>query len=158
VKNSMGRLRDLGYITWIGCRSETNNAKLSNRYEIVGFDPMDTLEVSMPMDNPEVSMGEEEPAPSMDTLEVSMDGQLSGVDGMVTHGEPRDGHPIDVHQEQTRQQILETDHGTVALTSFRADREKDLRTVEEKRALKDDPRLLALIAEEEAREATANAS
>jgi hypothetical protein len=116
VKNSLGRLRDLGYVRWIRVYAESNRAWLSNRYEISGFDPMDTLEVSthgQAMD---------------DHGGTTKDDHASTPIGDPGMDNPRDGY------QQTKEQTKETDQGT-DLQTTRKRPFADERTTEEKRAL-----------------------
>jgi hypothetical protein len=92
VKNSLRRLRGLGYVRWIRVYAESNRAWLSNRYEIMGFDPMDTLEVSTHGQAKDDQGGS------------TMDDHAS-----TPQGDPVVDNPGDVY-EQTKEQTIGTDH------------------------------------------------
>jgi DNA-binding transcriptional MocR family regulator len=126
VKNSLRRLRKLGYVSWIRAYAESNGAWLSNRYEITGFDPMDTLEVSTHGQARDDQGGST-------TDDHASTGQ--GNPGMDT---PRDGY------QQTKEQTTGTDQET-DLQTTRKRPFADMRTAEEKQAF-----YLEQIAREEA--------
>jgi hypothetical protein len=116
VKNSLKRLRELGYVRWIRCYAASNAAWLSNRYEIMGFDPMDTLEVSthgQARDDEGGSTMDDHPSTAID-------------DPMVDNA--WDGYKQT--KEQTEETDQETDEQTPRKRAF-----ADLRTEQEKRDL-----------------------
>jgi hypothetical protein len=150
VKNALGRLRDLGYVFWTGNASK-GGARLSNTYEIVNL-PGSNLASSM-LDIPLVPLAN----PELPTPSQPMVTRPQPPLGDPGPGTPRDGY------KQTNQQTKGTDHETTAqrpqksVVLARVNAHTDTRTIEEKRALKDDPEFLKVIAEEEARKAAADA-